>query len=119
MGKMKRLLIAVTLALFCCALSGCGSMYAVHYSASSEEARSALAKKFAEEPALQGLIFQSGSSVQGPLGSYRRPDRLILTCPAKTKDTPEFRVKRKAVEDALGPELMKLLRVFAEFYPNA
>lgn len=94
-------------------------MYAVHYSASSEEARSALAKKFAEEPALQGLIFQSGSSVQGPLGSYRRPDRLILTCPAKTKDTPEFRVKRKAVEDALGPELMKLLRVFAEFYPNA
>jgi hypothetical protein len=99
-------LILLSLVLACCGLVGCGSMYAVHYSALSAEARAALAKKVSEEPALLGKVMYQKNSV-------------ILQCRAKEKDTPEFQAKRKEVERVLGPELMKMLFVYSERHGDA
>lgn len=81
-------------------------MYAVHYSALSAEARGALAKKVSEESFLQKEVM------------YQK-DSLILQCRVRDKNSPEFQAKRKEIERLLGPDLMRMLFVFAERHPEA
>lgn len=117
--------ILTVLAIVACGLALVGSTggvssgwsYALFYTATTDEARSALAKKVKEEPVLQTVIYQPGPVRTGPLGSYQI-DELILTCPADEHLSAAFKAKRKKVEDALGPDLLKLLKVASHSHPN-
>ncbi len=100
--------------------TGCvssGSSYAVFYTATTAEARSALARKVKDEPVLRTVIYQPGPVRTGPLGSYQI-DELILTCPADEHFSAAFKAKRKSIEAALGSDLLKMLKVASHSHPN-
>lgn len=117
--------IYTALAIVACGLllagsTGCissGWSYALFYTATTPEARSALARKMKEEPVLQTVIYQPGPVRTGPLGSYQI-DELILTCPADEHFSAAFKAKRKRIEEALGPDLLRQLNVASHSHPN-
>jgi hypothetical protein len=74
------------------------------------EGRSALPRRVKEDPVLQTVIYQSGQARAGTLGSYQI-DELIPTCSAEESDSATFNAKRTSIGNALGPDLLNMLKV--------
>jgi hypothetical protein len=87
-----------------------GYNHVIKYSAQTAEARAALIKKVESENALREVIgvqyHHDGDSVF-----------VVLSCTTKGVTGPEVRELRQKVEVALGPELVKRLKISKDWWP--
>ena len=79
------------------------------YSAYSEEARAALLKRVEDEKVLRDIphAFQK----------ERHFVRVSISCAGEERSSQAFKDRRARLEAALGPEVMRVLRVSTDLYP--
>jgi len=91
--------------------------YAVIYEATTPEARLELANRLKEDP---GILSPSRPySVFTNIGVRGgKADFLIIHTPAELRHTESFKELRLKIEQRLGPQLMKLLKVHTDLSPE-
>jgi hypothetical protein len=92
------------------ALAGCayGWTYMVTYSAYTAEARAALLKKLQDTPSLRGYLERKDEHLV----------RLSISCPSDHRRSPSFVEERRKIEESLGAELLRMMSVSTQLYPN-
>lgn len=65
------------------------------------------------------VSYEEGGEVKGSLRTYRVPDFLRIWCSSGVEHTKAYADFRQEVEKAIGPELMNMLSVSTQTYPEA
>ena len=80
----------------------------VTYSAYNQEAREALSEKLKDTPSLRQHLERQDQHLV----------RLSIRCASDQRRSPSFLEERRKIEESLGPELLRMMSVSTQLFPN-